>query len=127
MEKAFSFSMQQLHTQIYDIGEFGLIDRIHEWTNFRVNDAALHDNLIKGIADDAAVYRPTPGKIQLFTTDAFIEDIHFDLTFTSMKHLGWKAIVANVSDIAAMGGIPRYATIVLSIPTKISIEMIKEF
>ncbi|MBI4548411.1 MAG: thiamine-phosphate kinase [Ignavibacteriae bacterium] len=117
----------QKHTAISTIGEFGLIERIKELVNFRVDDASLHDNLIMGIADDAAVYRPTPGKVQLFTTDAFVEGIHFDLTFTALKHLGWKLMAANFSDIAAMGGIPRYATITLALPRKISIEMIEEF
>lgn len=115
------------HTDISSIGEFGLIDRIRKIVDIHVDDASLHDNLLMGIADDTAVFRPTPGKVQLFTTDAFVEGIHFDLGFTSFKHLGWKTIVANVSDIAAMGGIPRYATITLSIPKKISVEMIEEF
>ncbi|MDI6767391.1 MAG: thiamine-phosphate kinase [Bacteroidota bacterium] len=114
------------HTDISLIGEFGLIDRIRKIVDVRVDDFALHDNLMMGIADDAAVFRPTPGKVQLFTTDAFVEGIHFDLTFTSFKHLGWKIIAANISDIAAMGGIPRYAAITLSLPKKISVEMVEE-
>jgi len=73
------------------------------------------------------VYRPEPGKVQLLTTDALVEGIHFDLTFTSLKHLGWKAMVASLSDIAAMGGTPRYATISLCLPKKISVEMVEEF
>jgi thiamine-monophosphate kinase len=115
------------HTDISSIGEFGLIDHIRKIVDIQVDDASLHDNLIMGIADDAAVFRPTPGKVQLFTTDAFVEGIHFDLMFTSFKHLGWKAIVANISDIAAMGGTPRYATIVIALPQKISVEMVEEF
>ena len=119
--------MTQKNTEIREIGEFGLIDRIRDLVTFRVDDATVHDNLIMGISDDTAVYRPAPGKVQLLTTDAFIEGIHFDLTFTSLKHIGWKAMVANISDIAAMGGIPRYATIALSLPRKISVEMVEEF
>ena len=115
------------HTDISTIGEFGLIDRIRKIVDIRVDDASLHDNLLMGIADDTAVYKPSPGKVQLFTTDALIEGIHFDLTFTSFKHLGWKSIVANISDIAAMGGTPRYATIVIALPKKISVEMVEEF
>jgi thiamine-monophosphate kinase len=72
------------------------------------------------------VYKPTVGKIQLLTTDAFIEGVHFDLTFTSCRHLGWKAIVANISDVAAMGGIPRYCTATISLPKKISVEMVED-
>lgn len=119
--------MSMQHTEISAIGEFGLIDRIKKIVDFHVDDASLQDNLVLGISDDAAVYRPTPGKVQLLTTDAFVEGIHFDLSFTSFKHLGWKTIIANISDIAAMGGVPRYATIALSIPKKISVEMIEEF
>lgn len=117
---------QQKHTEISAIGEFGLIDRIQSLTNFSVDDASLHENLVKGISDDAAVFRPTQGKVQLLTTDAFVEGVHFDLTFTSMKHLGWKAMVANFSDLAAMGAIPRYATFTVSLPKKISVEMVEE-
>jgi thiamine-monophosphate kinase len=91
-----------------------------------VNDAGISDNLIKGIADDAAVYRPAPGSVELLTTDALVEGVHFDLTFTSMKHLGWKAIVASLSDIAAMGGVPRYAAMTLCLPNRISVEMIEQ-
>ncbi len=119
--------MKSQHTEISAIGEFGLIDRIKKIVDFQVDDASLRDNLILGISDDAAVYRPTPGKVQLLTSDAFIEGIHFDLSFNSFKHLGWKTIIANISDIAAMGGVPRYATITLSIPKKISVEMVDEF
>ncbi len=115
------------HIDISTIGEFGLINRIRKIVDIRVDDFNLHDNLLMGIADDAAVFCPTHGKIQLFTTDAFVEGIHFDLTFTTFKHLGWKVMVANISDIAAMGGIPRYAAITLSLPQKISVEMVEEF
>jgi len=119
--------MEQKYIKISSIGEFGLIDNIRKIVDIRVEDTALHDNLLIGIADDAAVFRTTVGKVQLFTTDAFVEGIHFDLTFTSFKHLGWKVITANISDIAAMGGVPRYVTIALSLPQKITVEMVEEF
>ena len=109
------------------MGETGLIERIRSLVDHRLDDQLLRKNLIMGIADDAAVYRPTPGMVQLLTTDAFVEGIHFDLSFTSFKHLGWKAMAANLSDIAAMAGTPRYATISLSLPKKISVEMVEEF
>jgi thiamine-monophosphate kinase len=119
--------MDQKRTEIATVGEFGLIDRIRRIVDFPVDDATLRDDLLVGISDDTAVYQPTPGKVQLLTTDAFVEGIHFDLTFTSFKHLGWKAMAANLSDIAAMGGVPRYATITLALPKKISLEMVEEF
>jgi thiamine-monophosphate kinase len=118
--------MNQQHTEISHIGEFGLIERIEKIVQSQVGLAGTRDDLIKGISDDAAVYRPTPRLVELLTTDALVEGVHFDLTFTSMKHLGWKAIVASLSDIAAMGGIPKYATITICLPNKISVEMIEE-
>lgn len=113
-------------TEIAEIGEFGLIERIRAIVDVRLDDSDVHANLLRGISDDAAVYRPTPGTVQLLTTDAFVEGVHFDLTFTSMHHLGWKIMAANLSDIAAMGGKPRYATVALSLPKKISVEMVED-
>ncbi len=119
--------MQRPHTDISSIGEFGLIERIRRIVDLPGIDFPLRKNLLMGISDDAAVYRPTPGMLQLLTTDALVEGIHFDLTFTSLKHLGWKSMAANFSDIAAMGGTPRYALVTLALPRKISVEMIEEF
>lgn len=114
-------------TQISKIGEFGLIEKIKEIVCVSIDDEEVQKNLIKGISDDTAVYTASPGKHQLLTTDAMVEGIHFDLTFTSMQHLGWKSLVSNISDIAAMGGVPRYAVITLCIPQKISVEMVEDF
>lgn len=116
-----------IHTPISQLGEFGLIERIKKIVDIRVDDSTIHDNLIKGIADDTAVFKPSLSKLQLFTTDAMVEGIHFDLTYTSLAHLGWKAIVSNISDVAAMCGEPRYATVTLCLPQKISVEMVEEF
>jgi len=110
-------------TPISSIGEFGLIDRIRKIVD--VGDPA--HRLLMGIGDDAAVYRPSPDTVQLLTTDTLVEGVHFDLTFTSLKHLGWKSLVASFSDIAAMGGLPRYAVVALSLPAKFSVEMVEEF
>ncbi len=114
-------------TQISNIGEFGLIEKIKEIVSISLEDSELEQNLIKGISDDTAVYKTSPDKLQLLTTDAMVEGVHFDLTFTSMQHLGWKSIVANISDIAAMGGVPRYAVITLCLTQKISVEMVEDF
>jgi thiamine-monophosphate kinase len=118
--------MEQFRTELSDVGEFGFIDRISRIVTAHGDDPQRDGSLIKGISDDAAVFRPTPGNVQLFTTDAFVEGVHFDLTFTSLKHLGWKVIAANISDIVAMGGIPRYATVSLALPGKLSVEMMEE-
>jgi thiamine-monophosphate kinase len=115
------------HTDLSSIGELGLIRRIAELVDTRAVDGDVSANLVRGIGDDAAVFRPGPGNLQLLTTDALIEGVHFDLTYTSMKHLGWKSVVASISDIAAMAGEPRYALVALAIPQKISVEMAEEF
>jgi thiamine-monophosphate kinase len=118
--------MENVFTPIATIGEFGLIERLKKIVDFPVDDVTIRNNLRRGISDDTASYLPTPGKIQLLTTDILAEGVHFDLTYTSMRHLGWKTMVASLSDIAAMGGTPRYATIGISIPNKLSLEMIDE-
>jgi thiamine-monophosphate kinase len=64
--------------------------------------------------------------VQVLTTDAFAEGIHFDLTFTSLGHLGWKVMAANLSDVAAMGALPRFATVALSLPGKMTVQMVEE-
>lgn len=115
------------HTKISAVGEEGLIRSIRTIIDVPADDATLNDALVLGIGDDTAAFLPTPERLQLLTTDALAEGVHFDLTFTSMKHLGWKSMVASLSDIASMGGVPRYATICLSLPQKISVEMVGEF
>src|SRR3990170_8931191 len=109
------------------VGEFGLIERIKRIVDTAAAGAEASGGLVLGISDDAAAYRPAPGKLQLLTTDSFVEGVHFDLTFTSMKHLGWKIMTAALSDIAAVGGRPRYATLGLSLPDKLSAGHVEEF
>lgn len=98
---------------IEEIGEFGLIDRIKEDT---INNAAT---VVEGIGDDAAVLLPTIRHLQLLATDMLVENVHFDLATTTPWQLGYKAIAVNLSDIAAMGGIPRHIVISLAIPKDI--------
>ncbi len=118
--------MPSRETEISSIGEFELIERIRQIVGDAPPGAGPSQGLVLGISDDAAVYRPTPGKVQLLSTDTFAEGIHFDLTFTSMKHLGWKVMTAGLSDIAAMGGVPRFATVAISLPGKVTIPMVEE-
>ncbi|HUL44582.1 MAG TPA: thiamine-phosphate kinase [Bacteroidota bacterium] len=118
--------MTDHHTPISSIGEFGLIDRIRKIVGPGLSTVP-RNALIMGIGDDAAAYRPSPGKIQLMTTDALVEGIHFDLTFTALRHLGWRSMAASFSDIAAMCGVPRYATVTLALPQKITVEMVDDF
>ncbi|MEN3039059.1 MAG: thiamine-phosphate kinase [Candidatus Kryptonium sp.] len=112
--------MNESFTEISQIGEFGLIARLNE-----IIQPYRDSFIIKGIGDDAAVYIPAEGKVQVVTTDALIEGVHFDLSFVSLRNLGWKAMAVNLSDLAAMLATPRYALITVAIPRKISVEMME--
>ncbi len=116
-----------LHTPIKNIGMAGLLDRIKNLVDSEFISEEINNNLLKGISDDSAVFKNFPDRIQFLTSDSFVEGVHFDLTFTSMTHLGWKGVVASISDIIAMGGTAVYLIISFCIPQKISIEMIEEF
>lgn len=101
-----------------EVGEFGLIGRIAR----RVRpDAAV----LIGIGDDAASVLPTSGAASLLTSDMLVEGIHFDLTYTDPVRLGRKTLSVNLSDIAAMGGDPRYFLMSLAIPPTITAEFIE--
>ncbi|HEX9896476.1 MAG TPA: thiamine-phosphate kinase [Dehalococcoidales bacterium] len=104
------------------IGEFGLIGKLagrvaaatdKRWKSWR--------QLIVGIGDDAAVWRPR-SPFQIITVDSLVEKVHFSLKTTTWQELGWKAIAVNLSDIAAMGGIPMYALISLGLPSDTKVE-----
>ena len=103
------------------MGEFRLIERI------RSKLSSSHHDIIKGIGDDASITQIQNGRFLISTSDILIEDIHFKLSFTSAHHLGKKSLAVNISDIAAMGGIPRFFLVSLGIPRHISVEFIDEF
>jgi thiamine-monophosphate kinase len=112
--------------KISDIGEFGLIELITDIVNkSRKPCSDSWRNLITVIGDDAAVYDPGD-KMQLVTTDSLVQDIHFSLQITDWEALGWKAMAVNLSDIAAMGGIPNYALFSLSLPGDIEVSCIEK-
>jgi thiamine-monophosphate kinase len=102
------------------IGEFGLIHRIRKWTNS--SDPAL----IQGIGDDVAVIEMGP-KVLLVTTDILIEGIHFDLSWMDPYPLGRKSLAVNLSDIASMGGIPKYFLVSIGLPKNFPISFISSF
>ncbi|MBQ9312409.1 MAG: thiamine-phosphate kinase [Bacteroidales bacterium] len=106
-------------TDLSQIGEFGLISKLTEGTNIK-NSSTLF-----GIGDDCAglSYKD---KIVLVSTDAMIEGIHFDMTYSPLKHLGYKACVTNFSDVYAMNGTPRQILISLSVSSKYSLEALEE-
>jgi len=95
-------------------GERALIDRIRQ----RVPPAPAA--LVVGIGDDAAVVEPDRGTLQVLTTDALVERVHFDRRFSSLFEIGHKALAVNISDIAAMGGLSRFALLSLMLPESIT-------
>jgi len=98
------------------VGEFGLIDLINRMANAsRDNKVMSWHQLLVGIGDDAAAWQGE-GAVQLATIDSFIQDVHFPSGLASWEELGWKALAVNLSDIAAMGGLPRYALVSLALP-----------
>ena len=103
-----------------EIGEFGLINRIRKWMT--ASDPAL----LQGIGDDVAVIEMR-GKVLLVTTDILIEGIHFDRAWIDPYCLGKKALMVNLSDIAAMGGVPKYFLISLGLPKNLSLSFISLF
>lgn len=118
--------MTRKPTPISTIGEFGLIERLKQKCNELRLPEKVRDRIILGIDDDTAVTRPSEAMLQLITSDLMTEGVHFDLTYTSMKHLGWKLMVVNLSDIAAMGGVPLHAIVNLALPAKVTVEMVDE-
>ena len=105
---------------LQDLGEFGLIDRIKKSVELK------NPTTIKGIGDDCAVIAPTAGKRQVVTTDLLLEGIHFDLTYCPLKHLGYKAIAVNLSDIYAMNAKPQQVTVSIGVSAKFDLAAIDE-
>lgn len=106
-------------TELSALGEFGLIERIAA----RVQP--IHKSTVKGIGDDAAVIDPQ-GLHQVVTTDMLVEGVHFDLGYVPLKHLGYKAVVVNLSDVYAMNARPKYITVSLAISNRFPVEAIDE-
>ena len=105
-----------MRTEIATLGEFGLIDHLTEGIK------PMHASTLKGIGDDAAVLSYPIDKQVLVTTDLLLEGVHFDLVYTPLKHLGYKAAVVNFSDIYAMNGTPKQITVSLGVSKRFSVE-----
>lgn len=109
------------------MGEFGLIELLAGIVaKARDSREASWRDLLIGIGDDAAVWQGD-NSLQLATTDTLVQNVHFDLKVISWEELGWKALAVNLSDIAAMGGIPKYALVSLALPDDLEIEKISKF
>ncbi len=107
-------------TELSSLGEFGLIEYLTK------NIPIVNKSTVKGIGDDAAVLKPTPGSQVLVSKDLLIEGVHFDLMYMPLKHLGYKAAVVNFSDIAAMNGIPKQIVVGISVSSKYTVEALDE-
>jgi thiamine-monophosphate kinase len=110
---------QSESTEISQLGEFGLIERLTKGLQLR------NESTLRGVGDDAAVMH-YPDREVLMTTDLLLEMVHFDLTYVPLKHLGYKSAVVNFSDIYAMNGTPRQITVSLGISRRFTVEHIEE-
>jgi thiamine-monophosphate kinase len=105
-------------TEIASLGEFGLIERLTEaFTNGRASTRM-------GVGDDAAVLQQD-GLLQLVSTDMFSEGVHFDFTYTPLQHLGYKAVVASISDVLAMNGLPEQVLVSMALNRRFTVEMVE--
>ncbi len=112
--------MEQQRTEISSLGEFGLIEHLTKNIEF------YNASTILGVGDDAAVIDHF-GKQTVVSTDMLIEGVHFDLMYTPLKHLGYKSVVVNLSDIYAMNAIPTQITMNIAFSNRFSVEALDEF
>lgn len=106
-------------TEISQLGEFGLIE--HLTKNIQLH----HSSTVKGVGDDAAVLDHN-GSQTVVTTDLLVEGVHFDLTYVPLKHLGFKSIVVNLSDVYAMNAEPKQVTVSFALSNRFSLEAVEE-
>ncbi len=112
--------MEQINrTEINELGEFGLIDRL------TAEFSLVNESSVKGIGDDAAVLDHS-GKMTLVSTDLLVEGIHFDLSYFPLRHLGFKSVIVNLSDIFAMNAIPKQITVSIALSNRFSVEALDE-
>lgn len=106
-------------TPIEDLGEFGLIEQLTK------NIKLKHSSTVLGVGDDAAAIKQS-NKLTVISTDMLVEGVHFDLLYTPLKHLGYKAVVVNLSDIYAMNAIPKQITVSVAVSNRMSVEAMEE-
>lgn len=107
-------------TNIENLGEFGLID--HLTKNFKIKQKST----VKGVGDDAAVISCDSKKEMVVTTDLLLEGVHFDLSYVPLKHLGYKAVVVNLSDVYAMNAEPSQITVSVAVSNRFPVEALEE-
>lgn len=111
--------MENSVTEIYKLGEFGLIDHLTKEFPLKNESSVL------GVGDDAAVLDFGNDKEILVTTDLLLEGIHFDVRYVPLKHLGYKSAIVNFSDIYAMGGTPKQITVSIGVSSRFTVEHIE--
>ena len=109
----------QSRTSLSQLGEFGLIEHLTK------NFAITHESTLTSIGDDAAVL-DFGDKKAVISTDLLVEGVHFDLAYMPLKHLGYKAVVANVSDICAMNATPKQITVSIAVSNRFPLEALEE-
>ena len=113
------FENKNNRTELSSLGEFALIDQISGNTEIKNKES------IKGIGDDAAII-DNGDKLTVITTDMLVEGVHFDLTFHPLKHLGYKSVVVNLSDVYAMNAFPKQIVVAIAISNRFSLEAVEE-
>lgn len=111
--------MEKTRTEISSLGEFGLIDRLTEDTEI------YNASTLLGIGDDAAVI-DTFGNQMVVSTDMLVEGVHFDLMYMPLKHLGYKSVIVNLSDIYAMNAHPTQIMVSIAVSNRFSVEALEE-
>ncbi len=112
--------MSDKRTELSELGEFGLIDRL-------TNQFTTHiSTTIKGVGDDAAVISISDSEVMLVSTDMLLEGVHFNLMYTPLMHLGYKAVIVNLSDIFAMNGNAQQITVSIAVSNRFPLEALEE-
>ena len=107
-------------TPISDLGEFGLIDHLTKNINLQ------QPTTLKGVGDDAAVISREAGMHEVVTTDMLVEGVHFDLGYMPLKHLGYKSVIINLSDVYAMNAKPTQITVSIAVSNRFPVEALEE-
>ncbi|WP_319499752.1 thiamine-phosphate kinase [uncultured Draconibacterium sp.] len=110
---------ERKQTNISELGEFGLIDRLTKAINIK------NESTVKGVGDDAAILDFKEKQV-VVSSDLLTEGIHFNLMYVPLKHLGYKAVVVNLSDIYAMNAIPKQVTVSMAVSGKFSVEALED-
>lgn len=113
-------SEETKRTELSEVGEFGLIDRLTKGFSKK------QQSTVKGVGDDAAVVEKDERSYSVISTDMLTEGVHFNMMYTPLKHLGYKSVIVNLSDIYAMNATPRYITVSIAVSNRFPVEALEE-